>query len=131
MHRRLRTISVILLFFLSISAIGGGIMLISDPLGAKSGMPISFLDHSPFTSFVVPGIILLVMNGLLSLIFAILIIRGNKWSAWLMILQGCILLGWLLVQLAIIKEYDWFYHTLYLAVAGSMGISGGLGLKNK
>ncbi len=106
-------------------------MLISDPLGVKSGMPISFLDNSPFTSFMVPGIILLIMNGLVSLIFAILIIRGNKWSAWLMILQGCILFGWLLAQLAIIKEYDWFYHTLYLALAGFMCISGGIGLKNK
>jgi peptidoglycan/LPS O-acetylase OafA/YrhL len=131
MHRKLRTISVIILFFLSISAIGGGIMLINDPQGVKSGMPISFLDNSPFTSFVVPGIILLVMNGLLSLIFAILIIRGNKWSAWFMILQGCILFGWLLAQLVIIKDYDWFYHTLYLALAGSMVISGGIGLKNK
>jgi len=124
MLRVLRTLAVVLLFFNSVSAIFGGIGLIMDPMGEKLGMPVSFLDHSPFDSFLVPGIILLVMNGLLSLMFAFLVIRRAGCYPWLVILQGCILLGWLSVQILMIREYAWVLHTLYYGVGLGLIITG-------
>lgn len=129
MTRTLRIISVFLLFFLGISALGGGILLLSDPLGEESGMPLSFLEHSPFDSFIIPGIILILMNGLLSMVFAILVLFKNARSAWLILVQGCILLGWLLIELIMIREYDLLLHTLYLAVCFGLLISGYLLIK--
>jgi hypothetical protein len=126
MKRQFRILSLILLFFNSVSAVAGGIMLISDPTGKSYEMPLSFLEHSPFNSFLVPGIILLTMNGMLSLAFAFLIIRNNRYSAWLVIIQGCVLFGWLLTQLFMIREFSWLYHPLYLGVAAAMVVVGGL-----
>lgn len=56
---------IFLLGFLSFSAIGGGIMLIISPEGTEIQMPLELLDNSPFKSFLLPGIILLVSFGLI------------------------------------------------------------------
>ncbi len=56
---------IFLLGFLSLSAIVGGVMLILSPQGSGIEMPIELLDNSPFKNFLVPGIILLVIFGLI------------------------------------------------------------------
>jgi len=63
-----------LLAFLGLGAIGGGGVLILSPSGELMGMPLSLLDHSPFSSFLIPGIILFTVLGLAPflLIFALL-----------------------------------------------------------
>ena len=57
----------LLLFLLSFhglgAIIGGGIFIIS-PMGKLFGMPLSILDNSPFTNFLVPGFILFTILGL-------------------------------------------------------------------
>jgi hypothetical protein len=61
-----RNILVGLLLFLGISALGGGSMLIISPSGKLiGGLPISILAHSPFIDFLIPGIILFVVLGVL------------------------------------------------------------------
>jgi hypothetical protein len=124
MNPKIRIIALILLFFLGISAVGGGIGLIIDPTGISQRIPLSMLEHSPFEDFLIPGIILLVMNGLLSILFAILVIGKTSLSGWLVLIQGCILLGWLLTQIAMIRDYDLLLHTLYLAVGVGLAILG-------
>jgi hypothetical protein len=56
---------IFLLGFLSLSAIVGGILLILSPQGSGIEMPIKLLDNSPFKNFLIPGIILLVIFGLI------------------------------------------------------------------
>ena len=82
------------------------------------------LDHSPFNSFLIPGIILLVMNGIFSVLFAVLVIRKSGISGWLVLIQGCILLGWILIQIAMIQDYAPVLHTLYLVVGVGLMITG-------
>lgn len=124
MNPKIRIIALILLFFLGISAVGGGIGMIIDPTGISQGIPLSMLEHSPFEDFLIPGIILLIMNGLLSILFAILVIGKTSLSGWLVLIQGCILLGWLLIQIAMIRDYALLLHTLYLAVGVGLAILG-------
>ena len=124
MKSTFRTIAIILLLFTGISAIGGGIGLIFNPTGGPLEMPLSILEHSPFDNFLIPGIILLVMNGLLSILFAILVIWRVRSSSWLVIIQGCILLGWLIIQIAMIQGYAAVLHTLYLFVGAGLVVSG-------
>jgi hypothetical protein len=54
----------ILIVLLVLGAIGGGGLLILSPSGELIGMPLSLLDHSPFTSFLIPGIVLFTFLGL-------------------------------------------------------------------
>lgn len=59
-----RNILVGLLLFLGISALGGGSMLILSPSGRLlGGLPLSILKNSPFSDFLIPGIILSTVLG--------------------------------------------------------------------
>jgi len=65
---KLKTVRNILLFllaFLGLSAIGGvGALIISHSGKLLGGLPLSILERSPFDNFLVPGIILFVVLGL-------------------------------------------------------------------
>lgn len=53
---------------LGIGAVFGGLVLILDPSGELIHMPSSILKNSPFDSFLIPGLILFVVLGVLPLI---------------------------------------------------------------
>ena len=70
-----RNILIFLLAFLGLGAIGGGAALLISPSGKLlGGLPLSILKNSPFTDFLVPGIILFVVLGLIPclLIYALI-----------------------------------------------------------
>jgi hypothetical protein len=54
-----------LLGFLSLSAFYGGIALILSPDGNIFKMPVSILYNSPFNDFLIPGIVLLIVFGII------------------------------------------------------------------
>ena len=116
MHQIFRIIAIILLLFNAISALFGGWGLMSDPSGASMQMPMSYLEHSPFEDFLVPGIILFITNGLFSLLFAVLALLKFMNYSWLVIFQGFILTGWLIIQIIMIREFYGPLHVLYLSV---------------
>lgn len=99
-----------LLFLLGSSAIGGGWMLISDPSGNSMHLSIELLSQTPFDNYLIPGVILLVAVGFLSIIACILTIRKTQHYPLLLILQGCILFIWLTTEVILNME---FYYTLY------------------
>jgi hypothetical protein len=71
---------IFLLGFLSVGAIIGGIMLITDPLGTRIGLPVQLLDDSPFRNYILPGIILLLIFGLIPgyIIYALIKKPSNR-----------------------------------------------------
>lgn len=71
-----------LLGFLGLGAIGGGGVFIISPSGKLFGMPLSMLDKSPFTNFLIPGIILFTVLGLIpcGLVVALLNKPASKWA---------------------------------------------------
>jgi hypothetical protein len=118
-----RIVAIVLLLFNGLSAIAGAIPMLIDPHGQPENLPQSFLDHSPFTSFLIPGIILLVANGLLSL-YALWRAAKRKADHWLWVgAQGCILLGWLTVECIILRFVAW-PHYLYGLVGLGLVLSG-------
>lgn len=110
MEKKLRIFSLVLLFLLGSSAIGGGWMLISDPSGNSMQLPIDLLSQTPFDTYLVPGVILLVALGFLSIVACILTIRQTQHYTLLLILQGGILFIWLTTEVILNRE---FYYTLY------------------
>ena len=56
------------LAFLSISAVFGGVVLVGSPSGAWLHIPLSILRYSPFSDFLIPGLILGLVFGLGSLV---------------------------------------------------------------
>jgi uncharacterized membrane-anchored protein len=104
-----------LLIFLSIGALYGGWMLLSDPSGASLQLPLSYIQTStsPFNDYLIPGIILFTFNGLLSL-FAVYaafakpkidffekanFLKGYHWAWTLLGVMGFGILTWILVEI--------------------------------
>lgn len=113
MSQLIRICSLVLLAFNGIGALYGGTMLIADPTGGTMQMPLSLLEHSPFRSYLIPGIVLLLVNGFLSMATIIVLLRRHPWAAWLVMVQGTLLSGWILVQLAMLRV---FYPPLHLTM---------------
>lgn len=64
MERALSLTEGVVQALVAIGAVVSGIMLEAAPDGRLLGMPADTLEGSPFATFVIPGIILLVVNGL-------------------------------------------------------------------
>jgi hypothetical protein len=89
--RAVRIIAVAVLVFLGLSGIVGAIPLLVHPTGEPWAMPQSLLRHSPFQSYLIPGIILLMANGLLSLRVLWLTVRRHSGYGCWAAAQGCVL----------------------------------------
>ena len=101
-----------LLLFNGIGAVFGGIGLLTDSIG----MPLSLLDGTPFDSYVVPGLILLVVVAGSSLAAAGMLLRDHRHSGIASLLAGAVLLGWIVVEFILIPA-GWMFQVVYLVVA--------------
>jgi len=126
MKNSLRLLAIGLLLFNGLTACFGGWVLMAKPDGTGFGMSPEELQYSPFTNFLIPGIILFIANGLLSLVIAFLTIRQvSGYFRWV-IFQGCILLGWIGVQMVMLQTVN-SLHIIY-GIAGMLLIASGLRL---
>ncbi|MBA4848922.1 hypothetical protein [Emticicia sp. BO119] len=118
MKSLLGSIASILLLFNGFGALYGGWNLITHPDGSSLGMSADLLAHSPFSDFLIPGIVLFISNGAASIAaFAGFLVKPRK-LAWLIWAQGVILLVWLLVQIVMIETL----HPLQF-ILGAVGIA--------
>jgi len=121
---------IFLLLFNGIGAFYGGLSLINDPTGKTLQLPASYLQNIPFNSFLIPGIILITVNGLLSfLTIGIAILNKNR-SYLFIIIQGILLSGWIIVQLFLVKDFYPPLHGTLLSI-GILLILCGLFLRKK
>ena len=86
-----------------VSAVAGGIGLVFDWLGVNK----SRLDGSPFNSFLIPGLILLVAVGGLLLSATWMVWTRSKLALEVSLAAGFILLGWFSVQIIMIGLFNW------------------------
>jgi len=95
----LRILAVAILVFLGFGGVFGAWMLITDPSGAKFEWSLDLLNGTPFRSFLIPGIVLMLANGLLPLFIAVLTILKKGLAVPFIIVQGIVVLVWLTAQL--------------------------------
>lgn len=88
--------------FVGLMAIPVGTMMVLDPTGSPVGIPQEWIVDTPFASFLVPGLFLLLVNGLGQLAGAVLAIRRHWLGPWVMGALGIGLLVWIAVQVMII-----------------------------
>jgi hypothetical protein len=100
-----------LLAFLGLGAFGGGTMLILNPDGRAMQWDVSMLSGSPFSDFAIPGLILLGLFGVGSLVVAGPGLLRTRLAPFLAFAIGCGLMIWIVVELAVIKELS-FLHPL-------------------
>ena len=123
-----RNIHLALLVFLSLSAIGGGGALIISPSGKLlGGLPLSILERSPFNDFLIPGIILFVILGLIPglLVIALLkkpsclllerinFFKDMHWAWSYSIYEAFALIIWIQVETIYVQGVGWL-QTFYM-----------------
>ena len=111
--KRLANVLGILQLFIGLGAVGGGLGLILEPSGADLGIPQEMLKHSPFSDFLIPGIVLLIVNGLGSIAGSVLSFKLFQYAAEIALVLGAFLVAWILIQVYWIHSFHWL-HALYL-----------------
>jgi hypothetical protein len=86
------------LLFLSISGLAGGIGMLMDPSGANLSLPEDLLVALPIDTFILPGLYLVLVYGLLSPVIAYGLWKRAPWSWGATVVLSIILLGWIIGQ---------------------------------
>jgi len=70
------------------------------------------LEHAPFKDYLIPGIVLFFANGVLSfVVLCAILVKANSYPA-LLILQGAILFGWIVIQSIMLRTVA-LLHIVY------------------
>ena len=117
-------LAVALEIFLGLGALFGGGALILAPDGHLLGMPTKLLAGSPFTSFLVPGIILFSCVGLAPLLAAAITIRRNGFAPLAAVAVGLTLIGWVAVEMVVLAGPGSLAWTLYLVLGSCIAAIG-------
>jgi len=103
---------------LSARALVGGVALLMAPSGEIVGLSSAPLDRTPFGDFLVPGIILFVVFGLVPAVVCYALYT-RRWWGWITSVGVAVaMLVWLLVEVTVGFERPTIY--LNLATAGAI-----------
>lgn len=122
-----------LLFFQGFSATPSGAMLVIDPTGEQMQMPLTWLEGTPFSSYLIPGLILSIGLGIGAFFILISLLflprwgwaaRLNPWKqqhwTWTAtVFFGLALMIWIVVQVLMVGLGAWlqpFYFAVGLAI---------------
>lgn len=126
----IRNILIFLLSFLGLGAIGGGGVLIISPTGEMIGMPLSMLSRSPFSTFLIPGIILFLTLGIFPFLVCFGLLKKPEsrlaehfnffadmhWAWSYSIYTGFALIIWLQTEMFFFQSVAWL-HNFYMLLA--------------
>jgi hypothetical protein len=106
--------------FLGVTAAAGGLALLTGAIAP----PPQLLAGSPFTSYTLPGLALLVLVGGSALAAMILLLRRHPWGAAASALAGVMIMGFEIVEVwaigsepGLARNLQLFYFTLGLLSA--------------
>lgn len=112
-----RIVLVVFEVLMGLAAVGGGFDLVLTN-GQTIRMPAELLEGSPFGSFFIPGLVLLVV-GIANLASAAAVLRRHRWGAPASVVAGIMWIGWFVVQVAVVGFLNWqqpFYFVVGLLI---------------
>lgn len=115
MKQFLNIAASVLLICNGAGALFGGWNLMLYPDGSSIQLSMDWLKHTPFPDYRIPGVILFTAIGLFSVVaFFALLLKTARYPL-LVLLQGVLLTGWIIIQMALIRTVD-FLHILFGAI---------------
>jgi hypothetical protein len=117
-------LAVVLEIFLGLGALFGGGAFILGPDGHLLGMPTKLLTGSPFTSYLVPGIILFTLVGIAPLVAAAITVRRHALAPLAAIAVGLTLIGWVSVEMVVLAGPGSLAWALYLVLGSCIAAIG-------
>lgn len=120
-----RVVMVILLLFVGVGGIFGGLEMIRHPLDPL-GMTPELIAGSPFDTYTWPGMLLLVLVGVTPCLLAIGLIAGQRGTPELSAAFGVGLMAWISVQWALLADRLWLQPVIFgigaaIVVLGTRG----------
>jgi len=104
----------ILHLFVGIGALAGGLAAITNPQ-APLGMTTEPLANSPFSNYLIPGIILFTVIGVGNIFSALMLRFKSKLQGYVSSIFSWALVIWIVVQCIILNTVV-FLHILYFAI---------------
>jgi hypothetical protein len=95
--------AIVLEAFVAAMAVYGGVGLLWNN---AIGMPAEWLAGTPFTSWLIPGALLLMVVALPMATAAVLEVRRSEWAAVASVVAGAAQIGWIGAQLVIMQRYN-------------------------
>ena len=101
--------------FIGIGAVAGGLGLMLNPSGGSLGLPLELLEKTPFSTYLVPGLVLFTVNGLGNLAGAVASFTRRRFAGEIAMALGAFLVAWILIQVYWMSGFHWL-HWLYLVL---------------
>jgi hypothetical protein len=105
---------MVLVALLAVGAYGGALMM--TLIQPDDYLPPEWLAGMPFDSWVLPGIGLLIANGILPTVALLGEVRRRPWAALAHVAVGGVLVGWIALQLVVIGYVAPAFQLGYLAL---------------
>lgn len=116
--------------FTAAGAIPAGILYLLDPSGSKMGTSTDMLTNSPFSTFLVPGLFLLLINGVGNAAGGILSFAKKPYSGIVGVVLGLTLCLWIVFQVKWIG-FNSFLQPLFLLIGIIEAFTGWVIVKSK
>lgn len=101
-YKGLRIIIGIITGFIALTAIGGGIALLTGAEGDR--FPLEWLRGTPFKDYTIPALVLTVVVGGSSLIACVMILKDLKLGIVSALVAGAFIIGFILVEAMTLKQ---------------------------
>ena len=129
--KKVRNIFLLVIGILAVGALGGGIVLMISPTGELMGLPLSEFKNLPFNSFLIPGIILFTVLGIIPSLVIIALLKRTEsklaeqinifndmhWSWTYSIYMAFTLIGWIHIELIFLQGVVHWLQTFYMFYA--------------
>lgn len=116
--------------FIAAGAIPAGLLYLIDPSGSKMGTPTEMLVNSPFSTFLIPGLFLLIINGFANVAGAVMSFKKNPYAGIVGIALGLTLCVWIIFQIKWIG-FNSFLQPLFLLIGIFEAVTGLIIIKLK
>lgn len=105
-------ITIALLLAHGISAMAAGYTFMAYPTWKLPGLNIAFLGYFSLDRFFIPGILLFLILGLISMVISVIALSKGNFYPFLISWQGVALLVWTLSQIIFLG----FWHPILIAI---------------
>lgn len=109
----MKSLLLLLISFVAITAFVSGILILIDPDGGVMSLSTGLLKTGPFKNFLVPGIALTVLVGGTNMVAVAKYVNGHGGYYNWAIAGGIMIVGFIIVELMVIQTFSWL-QTLYL-----------------
>ncbi|MFA6784994.1 MAG: hypothetical protein WCR13_08870 [Sphaerochaeta sp.] len=118
--KKITGVLFILHLLVGTGGMAGGFACLIDP-HSPLGAPVEMLQNSPFSSFLIPGILLFSVIGIGNFISAAVLTQSKKWSGYTSSISGWSLVIWIIVQCYMIQSIV-FLHVLFFCIGSIQAV---------